>query len=129
MTNTKKQTSSEKLRDVINMAILGKKGMDLVNLDMRELYNPVADFFIICHASNPIQMQAIADEVRKVSREVLGEKLISSEGQKEASEWMLLDYFDVVVHIFSEEARNRYKLEAIWGDAVITRFDETGKVI
>lgn len=127
MTN-KKRVSSEVLRDVVNNAILEKKGNEIVNLDLRNLYNSISDFFIICHASSDVHMQAIADEIKKQTREVLKDKPFSSEGY-DSAEWIILDYFDVVVHIFIEDKRSHYNLEDVWADAERTNLDEFGNAV
>jgi ribosome-associated protein len=129
MTNSKDLTSSEILRDTINEAILEKKGEQIVNLDLRNLYNSITDFFVICQASNPTQMQAIANEIRRSCREKLNEKVFSSEGINDDPEWILLDYFDVVVHVFSDSARQKFKLEDVWADAERVNIDDFGNII
>lgn len=126
MAKAKQLSSSEVLVQTVNNAIFEKKGQNIVNLDMRKLHNSITDFFVICHATNQVQMQAIADEVRKASRENLGEKMISSEGHNDDPNWILLDYFDVVVHIFAEDARKRFNLEDVWADAERVDYDEFG---
>jgi len=126
MTNSKDLTSSEILRDTINEAILEKKGEQIVNLDLRKLYNSITDFFIICQASNSTQMEAIVNEIRRSCREKLNEKVFSSEGITDDPEWILLDYFDVVVHVFSEQARQKFKLETVWADADKVNIDDFG---
>ncbi len=127
MTKVKQLSSSEVLCQTVNNAIFEKKGQDIVNLDMRKLHNSITDFFVICHATNQVQMEAIADEIKRASRENLGEKMISSEGHNDDPDWILLDYFDVVVHIFSEDARKRFNLEDVWADAERIDYDEFGK--
>ncbi len=129
MTNSKDLTPSELLRDTINEAILEKKGEQIVNLDLRILYNSITDFFVICQASNPTQMEAIANEIRRSCREKLNEKVFSSEGINDDTEWILLDYFDVVVHIFSEQSRQKFNLEAVWADAERSDIDDFGNII
>jgi ribosome-associated protein len=128
MEKHKKKYSSELLKDNIITAMLEKNAQDVVIMDLRELFNSIADFFIICHGNSDVQMYAIADGIRRYCRETLGEKPFSMEG-KENAEWILLDYFDVVVHIFNESARNYYDLETLWGDAKRIDIDESGKPI
>ncbi|MEA1872848.1 MAG: ribosome silencing factor [Bacteroidota bacterium] len=128
MTNSKDLTSSEILRDTINEAILEKKGEQIVNLDLRKLYNSITDFFVICQASNHSQMDAIVNEIRRNCREKLNEKVFSSEGINDDPEWILLDYFDVVVHVFSEQGRQKFRLEEVWADADKVSIDDLGNI-
>ena len=98
----------------IGALILSKKGYDIKILDLRGI-SPVADFFVICSADSQIQVRAIADEVDDKLRDI-GIKCHFKEGYNTLN-WVLLDYFDVVVHIFRTEAREFYNLEKLWGDA------------
>ncbi len=94
--------------------ILSKKGYNIKILDLRNL-TPIADFFILASADSHIQVKAIADEVDDKLRKD-GIKCYFKEGY-DAANWILLDYFDVVVHIFKADARDFYNLEKLWGDA------------
>ena len=96
--------------------ILSKKGYDIKLFDLRKL-SPIADFFVICSADSDIQVKAIADEVDKKLRDV-GIKCHFKEGY-DSLNWVLLDYFDVVVHVFRNESRSFYNLEKLWGDAPV----------
>ncbi len=96
--------------------ILSKKGYDVKILDLRKLTS-IADYFVICSADSDIQVKAIADEIdMKLSKK--GIKCLHKEGEL-ALNWVLLDYFDVVVHVFRKETREYYGLEKLWGDADI----------
>ena len=110
------------LEDVIIQAIQDKKGEDLLSLDLRKINAAVADLFIICHGNSKVQVKAIADNVIEQSKECLGEGPWKTEGF-ENSEWILLDYFDVVVHIFYREKREFYQLEDLWNDALRKEYD------
>ena len=92
-----------------------RKATDLVVLDLRKT-GGFTDYFVICTGSNPRQINAIADSVDASLRK-LGERPTLAEG-RDKSEWILLDYFDFVVHIFSRECRGFYDLERLWGNAV-----------
>lgn len=92
------------------------KGKDIVTLDLREIGTAVTDYFVICHANSKIQVDAIADKVEDVVREKAHQKPYHVEG-RENSEWILLDYVDVIVHVFLESKRSFYKLEDLWADA------------
>ncbi len=106
-------TLEEKVK-IIRSAIEDKKGRDIKILDLREL-SAVCDVFVICSVDIPLQARAVADEIDyRLSRE--GEYPISIEGY-EGSEWVLMDYGDVVVHVFTESARLFYDLDRLWADA------------
>ena len=96
-------------------ATLDKKAIDVVVLDLRKA-GGFTDFFVICTGTNPRQINAIADQVRETLRTEFGEKPHLAEGI-EKSQWILLDYFNFVVHVFSRECRAFYELERLWGNA------------
>jgi len=96
-------------------AIEGKKGEDVVILEMDKSSGAFTDYFVVCSGTNPRQIQAIADDVEKQMAEV-GQRPNSVEGYSQA-EWVLLDYVDFVLHIFSERARKFYDLERLWKSA------------
>jgi ribosome-associated protein len=96
-------------------AIESKKGEDVVILEMDKSSGAFTDYFVVCSGTNPRQIQAIADDVQKNLAEV-GQRPNSVEGYTQA-EWVLLDYVDFVLHIFSERARKFYDLERLWKSA------------
>ena len=96
-------------------AIEGKKGEDVVILEMDKSSGAFTDYFVVCSGTNPRQIQAIADDVQKILAEA-GQRPNSVEGYTQA-EWVLLDYVDFVLHIFSERARKFYDLERLWKSA------------
>jgi ribosome-associated protein len=96
-------------------AIEGKKGEDVVILEMDKSSGAFTDYFVVCSGTNPRQIQAIADDVQK-QMEGVGQRPNSVEGYTQA-EWVLLDYVDFVLHIFSERARKFYDLERLWKSA------------
>src|SRR5579859_5799309 len=96
-------------------AIEGKKGEDIVILEMDKNTGAFTDYFVVCSGTNPRQIQAIADDVEKQMAEA-GQRPNSVEGYSQA-EWVLLDYVDFVLHIFSERARKFYDLERLWKSA------------
>ena len=102
-------------------AALDKKAMDTVVLDLRKA-DGFTDYFVICSAANARQITAIADAVQDTLKQQLGERPAVAEGVK-SSEWILLDYFNFVVHIFSRECRYFYGLERLWGNATRYEFD------
>lgn len=96
-------------------AMLDKKAANVVVLKLKGV-NDITDFMVICSGNSPRQNSAISDEVRKKLRKECKLKAYSVEGERE-SDWILLDYIDFIVHIFSEEARAKYALEKLWMDA------------
>ena len=96
-------------------AIEGKKGEDIVILEMDKSSGAFTDYFVVCSGTNPRQIQAIADDVEKQMADA-GQRPNSVEGYTQA-EWVLLDYVDFVLHIFSERARKFYDLERLWKSA------------
>ena len=96
-------------------AIENKKGEDVVILEMDQSSGAFTDYFVVCSGTNPRQIQAIADDVEKQMSEV-GQRPNSVEGYNQA-EWVLLDYVDFVLHVFSERARKFYDLERLWKSA------------
>jgi ribosome-associated protein len=96
-------------------AVRDKKAEDVVVLDLRKT-GAFTDYFVICTGGNPRQMTALADWVRETLKQSLGERPTLAEGI-DTSEWILLDYFNFVVHIFSRERRAFYGLERLWGNA------------
>ena len=102
--------------------MLEKKAFDVVMLDFEGVDHAVCDRFIICHGTSKVHVEAIAESVLEEARKLAEVKPSRNEGLSNA-EWVLLDYFDVVVHIFQENTRQFYALEKLWGDATIKKFD------
>ncbi len=111
--------NSEKLSQVIVYGMQEKKAEDVIVLDLRKIKNAIADFFVICSGNSDTQIDAISDSVEKEVHEKTKERIWHREG-KENREWILLDYVNVVVHIFKKDRRAFYGLEELWGDAVVT---------
>ncbi|MEJ8816802.1 ribosome silencing factor [Lacibacter sp. H407] len=107
---------NSKLFKTILRAIQEKKGEHIVSLDLRKIPEAVSDFFIICEATSTTQVKAIADHVEYLVKEECGESPYRHEG-KNALQWVLVDYVNVVVHIFQPETRKFYRLEEMWSDA------------
>jgi len=114
----KKQDGTELLLGNIINGIFEKKGQDVLKIDLRKLESRIADFFIICHGSSVNQVDSLCDSVEDIVIKGTGEKPVHIEGL-ENKFWVLLDYGNVVVHIFLEEYRNFYSLESLWADAPI----------
>jgi ribosome-associated protein len=118
MVKKRKGANSEKLSDVIVKGMQEKKATNIVVLDLRKVKNAVADFFILCSGSSDKQLDAIADSIDAEVSKTLKENPWHIEG-KNNKEWMLLDYIDVVAHVFKKDRREFYALEKLWGDAEI----------
>lgn len=106
---------SKLLKTAIN-AIHEKKGENVISLDLRKIPEAVADFFIICEASNPNQVRAIADFIQEEIKEYCGEIPHKHEGYQNAK-WILVDYINLVIHVMHTETRTFYQLEEMWSDA------------
>lgn len=118
---------SDTLAELAVRGLQDRKGQDIVVLNLKELKNAVADYFIICSASSDTQLDALARSVEEEVEKVTGEAPWQSEGRTNR-EWVLLDYVDVVVHVFLRERRQFYALEELWGDAEITYVEDTADV-
>lgn len=114
---------------LVNSIIEGihkKKGKEVVSLDLTKIENAVCKYFVICHGDSNTQVDAIADSVEETVREMAGEKVWRKEGKTNAT-WILLDYADVVVHIFQKAYRDFYKLEDLWADAKLLKYEDSAK--
>ncbi|MBS1916280.1 MAG: ribosome silencing factor [Bacteroidetes bacterium] len=109
-------TRNSKIFKTIIHAIQEKKGEKIISLDLRKIHEAVADFFIICEARNHIQVKAIADFVEEQVQKICNESPYKHEG-RQASQWVLIDYVNIVVHVMQPESRNFYRLEEMWSDA------------
>ena len=116
-------SDTEKLKEIIIQSIQGKKGNQIVNIDLTKINNSVCEFFIISHGESNTQVKAIAQNIEDKVRQELKEKAYHREGYENA-QWILLDYNSVVVHIFQKELRDRYKLESLWADGTISQVEE-----
>ena len=115
--------SSTDLSELLIDAIQDKKGQQIVRLDLRNIEEASADYFIICQGKSPTQVSAIAENI--VDRAFLdaNERPIGKEGLR-IGEWALVDFFNVVVHIFVEPVRQKFALEDLWGDAEIQQYQD-----
>jgi ribosome-associated protein len=124
-TETTRRRSAPKLPKAILGAIgaaRDKKATDIVVLDLRKA-GGFTDYFVICTGNNPRQIHAISDAVEDTLRKDFGERPTLAEGV-DRSEWILLDYFNFVVHVFSRDCRSFYGLERLWGTAVRHEFTD-----
>ena len=109
-------TRNSKIFKTIIHAIKEKKGENIISLDLRKIPEAVSDFFIICQANNNNQLRAIADSIEDEVNEQCGEKPYKHEG-RQAEQWILIDFVNVVVHVMLPEPRKFYQLEELWSDA------------
>ncbi|MDX1278636.1 ribosome silencing factor [Oceanihabitans sediminis] len=116
---TNKQTNSDQLITTILAGIEDVKGKDINILDLREIDNTVCDYFIVCEGTSNTQVNAIANSIQKKVSKELKDKPWHIEGL-ENSEWVLMDYVNVVVHVFQKHIREYYDIESLWGDAKST---------
>jgi len=119
----KKAETSDLLTEIIIKGIQDKKGKNIVSLNLKNIQYAVTDYFIVCHGTSITQVQAIAESIEDEVREAIGVKPWHKEGVVNA-EWILLDYFNVVVHIFQENTRNFFQIENLWADAEIIQIEE-----
>lgn len=119
--STTRLTRNSKLFKTIINAIKEKKGENIVSLDLRKIDEAVADFFILCEVPSSIQIKAISDHIQEEVKEQCEERAYHTE---RGDEWTLVDYVNVVVHIFQREHRKFYDLESLWADAERTEHAE-----
>ena len=118
----KKSVNTDYLISVIIKGIDDVKGDDIQLLDLRGIENTVCDYFIICSGNSNTQVNAITGSVQKLVSKELKDKPWHVEGQNN-SEWILMDYVNVVVHVFQNHVREFYDIESLWGDAKITEIN------
>jgi ribosome-associated protein len=116
MLKNKIESISAKLADVIVFGMQEKKGNEIVRLDLKPIKGAVTDYFVICHADSAAQVSAIAKSVEAEVYKTFKQHPWRVEGLDQG-EWVLLDFVDVVVHIFRTEKRKHYGIEDLWGDA------------
>lgn len=119
MAKGKMAKASGMLADIIVHGMQEKKAGEIVKLDLAGIPNSITDYFIICHGNSRSQVEAIAESIQAEVKKAVGENPWHKEGYENA-EWILLDYFDVVAHVFQPESRAFYQLEKLWADAVRT---------
>jgi len=121
-TSVVKLNRNSKIFKCIIKAIREKKGEHIVALDLRKIPEAVADFFVICEASNTTQVKAISDFVEDTVKSECGEIPYKHEGQQ-GRQWVIIDYVNIVIHIMHSETRKFYKLEEMWSDAELEEYD------
>lgn len=106
---------------IIADAMLEKKGQNVVSLDLKKIGTAISDYFIVCSAESTTNVLAIADNVEDRMIEMASRKVVRSQGRENAF-WIILDYGDIVVHIFQNQYRDFYRLEDLWADADKTEY-------
>lgn len=117
----KKHINTEALTELIVDCIQDIKGQNIVRMDLRELDEAPSDFFIVCEGESTTQISAIANNIERRLKQEHGLRASHVEG-KSVSTWVLVDYFDVVVHVFYPETRRFYEIEDLWSDAKTTEY-------
>ena len=115
----KRKASADELITLILDGIEEVKGLEINVLDLREIENTVCDYFIICNGTSNTYVNAIVNSIQKTVSKTLKDKPWHIEGSENA-EWVLLDYVNVVVHVFQKHIREFYDVEGLWGDAKVT---------
>ena len=127
MARKKTAIDAEKLAKVIAAGMQEKKAEHIVQLDLRNSRGAVTDFFVICTGTSDTHVQAIADSVEDMVRKHLSEKPWHTEGYK-VGQWVLLDYVNVVAHVFLRDNREFYGLEELWADAPVLKIEKMIKL-
>ncbi|WP_304235099.1 ribosome silencing factor [Jiulongibacter sediminis] len=121
-----KQLSSSELSLNVVEGMIEKKAGNIIVMDLRKVHNAIADYFVICSGNSDTQIDAIAKSVEETVYKKTNQGPWNREGRQNR-EWILLDYVDVVVHVFQKEKRSFYDIESLWGDADFTYFGEDMK--
>lgn len=119
---TKEKASADQLITTIIGGIEEVKGKEITILDLREIENTVCDYFIVCEGTSNTQVNAIVNSIQKQVSKTLKDKPWHVEGEDNA-EWVLIDYVNVVVHVFQKQVREYYDIESLWGDAKTTQVE------
>ena len=117
------KTETEQLINAIVEGIQRKKGLDLLKIDLTKINHTECKYFIICHGNSNTQVDAIAHSVEDTVEELMNEKAWHKDGYQN-SIWILIDYADIMVHVFQKESRKFYDLENLWADAHIETIKE-----
>ncbi len=118
----RKELNPEEINDLIIDSIQDIKGKNIVKLDLRELDDAPTNFFIICEGDSNTQVKAISENIRKRLKQEADSRPSHVEGATN-SLWILMDYFDVVIHVFYKETRKFYELEELWSDAIFSEYE------
>lgn len=123
MSKAEKESETEQLIKAVVEGIQRKKGLEIVKIDLRKINHTECKFFIVCHGNSSTQVDSIAHSVEETVEELTGETPWHRDGYRNAI-WILLDYADVMVHVFQKDARQFYDLENLWADAHIELIKE-----
>ena len=127
---TKKKSTNDNATEIVNAIIAGmqdKKAKKIVLIDLRQIANPIADYFVICSGTSDKQVDAISDSIEKFTFLKEKEDPWRTEG-KNNFEWVILDYINVVAHVFTDSMRDFYGLEDLWADGKITVFEDETEI-
>jgi ribosome-associated protein len=119
----KKTTETSDILDAAVEGIRRIKGKEITVIDLTTIHHSECSYFLICHGTSSTQVDAIAQSVEETVKELTGENTWHKDGYRNAI-WILLDYGDIMVHVFKEESRTFYNLEGLWSDAKVTEFEE-----
>ncbi|MCF8361893.1 MAG: ribosome silencing factor [Prolixibacteraceae bacterium] len=122
MENIKQSDLTIELIDAIIEGVRRKKGKQIIDLDLSKIENTECNHFIVCHGSSNTQVEAIAHSVEETVKELTGQSTWHTDGYKNA-QWVLLDYPDIMVHIFQESWRSHYDIESLWADAKMKNYN------
>ena len=117
-----KETPQPSIKDLVVEGMKEKKALDITILDLKGIKNAVADYFILCSGNSDTQIDAISDSIEEQVHKATSQNPLNREG-KAGKGWVLLDYVDVVAHVFKKDRREFYALEDLWGDAKITNVE------
>jgi len=120
----KGKASPDELIALILQGIEEVKGININLLDLREIDNTVCDYFIICNGTSNTHVKAIVGSIQKIVSKTIKDKPWHVEGEDNA-EWVLMDYVNVVVHVFQKQVREYYDIEGLWGDAKFTTIESS----
>ena len=115
--------STEEKKDKIVEALKEKKGRQILAIDLRDIENAICDHFIICHGDSTTQVSALTESVEKKLKEDFNLRAHHVEGLQNC-QWVLLDFYEILVHIFAEDQRRFYKLEELWADGKTEQFED-----
>lgn len=118
----KKRDSLQNFLEAIYEGIREKKGENIIDINLSKLNPSICDHFIICEAETNIHVRAIADAINEKVKKIIGVKPWHIEGYQNA-EWVLIDYIDIIIHVFLKPKREFYDLEGLWADAEIVKIN------
>ena len=116
-------SASHLLAETAVKALQEKKGLNIVTMDLEGIDGAICNFFVVCSGTSDRHVQALSSSVEDIVRKTLSDKPINTEGYR-AGEWVLMDYVDVVVHIFQRDKREFFDIEDLWGDAKFERYED-----